>query len=121
LGSLQVFRFYCALDTKYADLIEFFGTVTLSGLSLYQAYPILLQHDSRCFQTLTSKKSRWDCQAMSGGRDWHVFFQALETMEGQAGRWPGLMQAGALQLDNGWARANKHIRKYKKAYIAREV
>jgi hypothetical protein len=31
------------------------------------------------------------------------------------------MQAGALQLDNGWARANKHIRKYKKAYIAREV
>lgn len=45
-------------DTKYADLIEFFGTVTLSGLSLYQA--------------------------MSGGRDWHVFFQALETMEGQA-------------------------------------
>ena len=116
-----MFRFYCAQDTKYADLIEFFGTVTLSGLSLYQAYPILLQHDSRCFQTLTSKKSRWDCQAMSGGRDWHVFFQALETMEGQAGRWPGLMQAGALQLDNGWARANKHIRNYKKAYIAREV
>ena len=24
-------------------------------------------------------------QAMSGGRDWHVFFQALETMQGQAG------------------------------------
>lgn len=24
-------------------------------------------------------------QAMSGGRDWHVFFEALETMEGQVG------------------------------------
>jgi len=44
-------------DPKYSDLIEFFGTVTHSGLSLYQA--------------------------MSGGRDWHVFLQALETMEGQ--------------------------------------
>lgn len=44
-------------DPKHADLIDFFGSVTISGLSLYQA--------------------------MSGGRDWHVFFQALETMEGQ--------------------------------------
>lgn len=32
-----------------------------------------------------SEQQSWIVQAMSGGRDWHVFFEALETMEGQVG------------------------------------
>eukprot|EP00913_Durusdinium_trenchii_P017975 g16892.t1 len=44
-------------EPKYQDLIRYFGSVTISGLSLYQA--------------------------MSNGREWHIFIEALETMEGQ--------------------------------------
>lgn len=72
-------------DPKYSDLIEFFGTVTHSGLSLYQA---LVQTSGmpKVSDGLFWKGSVDEIlrQAMSGGRDWHVFLQALETMEGQA-------------------------------------
>ncbi|CAJ1341974.1 unnamed protein product [Effrenium voratum] len=44
-------------DPSYAQLIQFFGGVTVSGLSLYQA--------------------------MAGGRDWHVFYDALSNMDDQ--------------------------------------
>ena len=78
-------------DPKYSDLIEFFGTVTHSGLSLYQvsvqASGMAKVSDGLFWKGSVDEILR---QAMSGGRDWHVFLQALETMEGQAwGLWLG--------------------------------